>query len=95
MSKPLRIPAYRLHKPKQLAVVRLNGRDVYLGRYDSPESRERYDRLIAEWLAAGRPTLPPPAAPTVAGPTVNAVLLAYLTWARNYRPAPQILNHVL
>ena len=37
------------------AVVRLDGRDVYLGRYGSPESRAEYDRLIADWLAAGRP----------------------------------------
>ena len=25
-------------------------REVYLGRYGSAESRERYDDLIAEWL---------------------------------------------
>jgi hypothetical protein len=49
-----RIPKYRHYRPKNLAVVRLNGRDHYLGRYDSPESHENYDRLIAEWLADGR-----------------------------------------
>ena len=34
-----------------------------LGRYDSPESRAEYDRLIAEWEAGGRRPLPPPPAP--------------------------------
>ncbi|NQV26188.1 MAG: site-specific integrase [Rhodopirellula sp.] len=29
----------------------MDGRDHYLGRYGSPESREKYHRLIAEWLA--------------------------------------------
>ena len=28
-----RIPRYRLHKPTGLAVVRLNGRDIYLGKH--------------------------------------------------------------
>ncbi len=89
MSKLLRIPAYRLHKPKQLAVVRLNGRDIYLGPYNSPESRQVYDRLIAEWLAAGRQTLPTgPAASNEGGPSINELLVAYLTWARGYYASP-------
>jgi hypothetical protein len=32
-------PKYRHYKPKNLAVVRSNGKDIYLGRYNSPESR--------------------------------------------------------
>ena len=51
-SKP-RVPKYRLHKPKGLGVVRLNGRDIYLGKYGSEESHAEYRRVIAEWLAAG------------------------------------------
>jgi integrase len=43
-----------LHKPSGLAVVTLGGKDRYLGRYGSPESRATYDRLIAEWLAGNR-----------------------------------------
>lgn len=35
--------------------MRLDGRDVYPGRYDSAESREKYRRGVAEWLA-GSPT---------------------------------------
>lgn len=53
-QQPRRIPSYRLHKPTQQAVATFDGRDVYLGRYDAPTSRERYDRLVAQWLANGR-----------------------------------------
>ena len=36
---PSRIPKYRHYKPKNLGVVRIDGRDIYLGKYNSPESR--------------------------------------------------------
>ncbi len=49
-----RIPSYRLHKASGLAVVTLNGRDVYLGQHGSAESRSEYDRLISEWIGNGR-----------------------------------------
>jgi hypothetical protein len=34
--------------------VELNGQRIYLGRYDLPETRQKYHRTITEWLAAGR-----------------------------------------
>ncbi len=48
------LPAYCLHKATGQAVVRLNGRDHYLGKFGTEESRQKYDGLIAEWLANGR-----------------------------------------
>jgi len=51
MPKSVHVPAYRLHKPSGQARVILRGRQVYLGPYGSPESRERYARLIAEQAA--------------------------------------------
>ncbi len=79
MRIPTQLPKYRHYKPKNLAVVRIGGRDVYLGKYDSAESRETYNRVIAEWLTTG-------ATPEPAGPkdsvsfesTVNEVILAFL-----------------
>jgi integrase len=53
-SKQAAIPAYRRHKPSGQAVVTLNGRDCYLGRFGSPESKLEYDRVTSEWLARGR-----------------------------------------
>ena len=43
-----RIPKYRKHKPSKLAVVSLGGRDIYLGKYGTKESREEYARLVSE-----------------------------------------------
>ena len=43
-----KVPSYCRHKASGQAVVRLNGRDHYLGPYGSPESHEHYARLIAE-----------------------------------------------
>ncbi len=54
MSQSLRVPGYRLHKPSGQAVVTLNGKDHYLGPWNSPESKSEYDRVIAEWIANGR-----------------------------------------
>ena len=48
-----RVPQYRHYRPKNLGMVVINGHADYLGRYDSPESWERYHRLIAD-LHAGR-----------------------------------------
>jgi hypothetical protein len=49
MPKILKKPAYTLHKPTGQARVRIGQRDYYLGEYGSPESRDQYDALIAEW----------------------------------------------
>ena len=53
-------PAYRLHKARSCAVVTLNGKNHYLGPWQSPESHEKYARLIAEWRRNNG--VPPPAA---------------------------------
>ncbi|MEW4527906.1 site-specific integrase [Maioricimonas sp. JC845] len=49
-----KLPAYRLHKASGRAVVTLSGHDVYLGLYDTPESREKYDQVIAQYVTNGR-----------------------------------------
>lgn len=46
-----RKPSYLLHQSTGQARVRIDGKDHYLGAYGSPESRDRYDDLVAEWLA--------------------------------------------
>jgi integrase len=48
----MRIPKYRKHSSGQ-ARVTLGGQTFYLGKYGSPESREKYARLIAEVAASG------------------------------------------
>ncbi len=51
MSNALRIPSYRRHKPAGKAVVTIGGRDIYLGKYGSAESRQEFNRLIVEWTS--------------------------------------------
>lgn len=77
-----RIPSLRLHRPSGQAVVTLAGTDRYLGRYGSPEAKQSYDRLLGEWLAAGRPQK------TGAEPTMADILADYLEFARGYYAAP-------
>ena len=36
-------------------IVTLAGQDHYLGPHGTTASRHEYDRLIGEWIAAGRP----------------------------------------
>ena len=43
------IPSYLRHKPSGQARVSINGQTIYLGKYGSKESKERYHRLLAEF----------------------------------------------
>ena len=52
--QPKRIPKYRNRKSDGRAVVTLDGREIYLGKYGTDESRRKYEQLIAEWLANDR-----------------------------------------
>jgi len=79
MAQRDRIPAYRLHRPSGQAVVRIDGKDFYLGRYGTVESRAEYDRVIAEWLAAGRMV---PA--TRCDLTIAELCLRYWRFAKSY-----------
>lgn len=79
LSKTL--PRYCRHRASGQAVVTLNGRDIYLGRYGSRVSRLEYDHLIAEWLAHGR-RLP---GQEVQEPlSVSELVLAYWKHAQRY-----------
>jgi integrase len=77
MRSPDYVPQPTRHKATGQAVVRLNGRDIYLGRYGSPAAKAKYDRLITDWLDNGRQL---PDAPR----TVNEIILAYLEHAQTY-----------
>jgi integrase len=88
-TAPPRVPKYRHYKPKDLAVVRIDGKDHYLGRYGSPTSRERYQRLVAEWLLGRKPAH---AAETADGPgtklSVSELVLAYWRHAEQHYRTP-------
>jgi integrase len=79
VSDAPRVPSYRRHRPSGQAVVTLNGRDFYLGKWNTKASRAEYDRLIGEWLAAGRNLRQ-----TGADLTVNELARAYWHFAKGY-----------
>ena len=88
------VPSYLHHKPTNQAYVRLpdgnGGRHVvYLGRYDSPESRAEYARIVSE-LAASPAPIVTGVTPAARAPesTLNEVLLAFSHHAEeHYRRA--------
>lgn len=75
VSKRL-VPGYCLHRASGQAVVRVNGKDHYLGPHSSTESEERYRRIIAEYLTTGTVAAP---SERVVGPTINELLAAFWT----------------
>ena len=77
-SVPKRIPKYRRHTSGQ-ARVTLNNRDFLLGTFGSKESRQAYDRLVAEWLQTR--TLPRTVNATF---SINELILAYWNYATAY-----------
>jgi integrase len=58
---------------------------IYLGEPGSPDSKEKYRRLIAEWLGAGQTRVSPDERTTI---SVNEVLLAYRCFAEAYYTSP-------
>lgn len=96
-----RVPSYRRHKGRNLAVVVIQGRSHYLGPWNSPESRAEYARVVREW-AARQGQSPPPRAAREGGPapdpTVDEVLVAFLRHAavhyrdRDGRPTREFEN---
>jgi integrase len=78
-ARIIRVPAYRRHKPTGQAVVTLNGKDRYLGKWNTVASRAEYDRLIGEWLAGGR-HLPQPETDL----TIAELAVRYLAFAKSY-----------
>lgn len=80
----VRVAKYRFHKGSGQALVQISGRRIYLGKYDSPESKEKYRRLLAESLA--NPTVQPDGGPTQSAGalSVNELILAYWQYALGY-----------
>src|SRR5687768_11723982 len=74
------VPSYRRHKQSGQAIVTLSGKDHLLGEYESKASREKYDRLIGEWLANGRRA----DYRRVDGVTVSRVIAEFWAHAKRY-----------
>jgi integrase len=95
MTRKVRLPSYRLHKSSGQAVVVLNGRSIYLGRWNSAASRSEYARVLAEWLTHGHCLAGPSPQAGPAGSLgcstsllINEVLLSFWTHARQHYRYP-------
>jgi hypothetical protein len=90
----LHVPSYRHRKSRDLAIVTINGKDIYLGKFNSPESKRKYDKLIQEWLASGRVmTSDTPAAEDTF--SIAELIVAYLKHATVfYRKDGQPTSHL-
>ena len=76
-----RIPSYRLHKPTGLAVVTLQGKDCYLGKYNSKASWEEYQDLVRDYLANDC-KLPPTRSNNAI--TIEELVVKFLEYAEGY-----------
>ncbi len=74
-------PKLRKHKATGQAVVTIAGRDHYLGRHGTKAAQLEYDRLIGEWLAAGRPARQTMLKSDI---TVAEVAAGYLRFAKRH-----------
>jgi hypothetical protein len=85
------IPTYRHHKPTNTARCWVGGCWVGLGRYNSPESRTEYNRIVAEFASAAvastvTSAVTRPATPATPDVSVNELLLGFLEHAdKHYR----------
>ena len=89
MTRIRKIPSYRLHKPTGQAVVRLNGKDHYLGKHGTDASNEAYHRLIGEWLATGQHRTPEPVSQSaITDLSINEFILAFYRHAEKHYRGP-------
>lgn len=78
-------PSYRHHKASGQAFVVIAGRQIYLGRYGSQESRDAYERETLQWQAHGQ-------ARAASGPPLIIAGLVAAYWKRIERDGLYMKN---
>ena len=78
-----KVPSYRLHKTSGRAVCTINGKDHYLGRFGSRESKAAYRCLIQEWEATGKSSSYGATKPSV---TLAMLMLDYVEHCEKHYP---------
>jgi hypothetical protein len=48
-----RIPKLTCHKASGQGFIRIEDRAIYFGKFDLPETQQKYHQYIAEWMASG------------------------------------------
>ncbi len=91
-------PSYRPRKGYDQAIVTLTDsvtryrKDYWLGQYGSPESRELYHRVLAQWESGGRrlPVTLDDKPADIAQVSVAEVLAAYWKWATGHYASKEL-----
>lgn len=88
MARKKRLPGRLLHKASGQSIVVLNGKTHYLGKHDSQEAKDEYDRVLHDWLANGRATPKRTRNKTTNNEeqpiTVGVVVAEFLEWAKDH-----------
>ena len=85
------LPKYRKHKASGQAIVTIAGRTVYLGPHNTKASKLEYDRIVGEWVAAGRPSHDVESTTDITLAEVMAAYLRYVKhrYVKNGKPTSQ------
>lgn len=76
-------PSYCLHKHSGQAVVRIHGKDRYLGEFGSPESYERYEQLLADWRTGTTEVQSNSTSSSSPELSINEMLVKYYDFAKS------------
>jgi hypothetical protein len=49
VTRPPKLPSYRLHKPSGQGICVIRTRMYCLGKFGSAESKDEYSSVVAEW----------------------------------------------
>ena len=103
MPRKAGVPAYRekLTASGRVSVVTLRDaatgkrKDVYVGPYGSPESREAYTRAIAAWETAGRTVAPAPKLVTPDGISITQICAGFLSVVKPHFSHGEYRSHIV
>jgi len=77
MARKASPPGYCHHKTSNRAYTRINGKQIYLGDYDSKESRIKYAEIVADWSAGNLDKYGESV-------SISRLAVAYLKYAESY-----------
>ncbi len=77
-------PKYCLHKASGQARVKFGHKEIYLGKFGSPESKAKYARVVGERFKSQGPAILAGQHDVAVGLSIDEVLLSYWRFAEGY-----------
>lgn len=84
MARKNAVPSYLRHKASGQAFVRIAGKNVYLGKFDSTESKQLYRQICKQLESKQERALLDAKPEAERGATVREMCATYLVWADGY-----------